>query len=363
MKKILFYIDTLQRGGAQRVTANLVEYFYEKGYETVLINDYKPADDKPVYEVPEGVKIIYLRDGSEGNTVTKNISRIRNLGQAIGSEKPDVAVSLLGRANIRLLMAAGRSNTKKVVSVRNDPNREYGSSKRRRRMTGRLFQRADGCVFQTEEAAAYFPPAVREKSKIILNPVNEKFYQVVRSEKPKNIVSVGRLEPQKNSKMLIDAFAEIAGEFPDEHLIICGDGPMRAELEDHVSELGLDNRIDFLGNIDHVDQILADAKVFVLPSDYEGLPNALMEAMTAGVPCIATDCPCGGPRVLIQNEDQGILIPVGDTERLSSELQVLLKDSARQKVLSENARKRAEDFRADKVLGEWESYISETADR
>ncbi len=356
MKKIIFYIDTMYRGGAQRVVANLIGYMDKKGYDIILVNDF-PQDNRSQYALPKHLHRIYLRAKLGGNPLFKNIARTRNLRNVIKKEKPDVVISFLGRPNIRMLLATIGLHVRKIVSVRNDPEQEYGSSKLRRWLIGKLFQLTDGCVFQTEQAMEYFPVSVRERSAVILNPVNDEFYSIERSTAPENIVAVGRLEPQKNFSLLLDAFSGISKDFPEEKLLICGEGPLHSELEEHAQELGLSSRVDFLGNVSDIKPVLAKAEVFVLSSDYEGLPNALMEAMAAGVPCVSTDCPCGGPRSLIQTEDEGILVPVGDLKQMIYALRMLLGNPARQEVLSVNARKRAEVFRTDKVFSAWETYI------
>ncbi len=357
MKKIIFYIDCMYHGGAQRVMANLIEYMYDRGYEVILINDFVQEKGKPQYQIPEGVRRIYLRESINGNKILKNIVRIRNLRKTVAKEKPDVVLSFLGRPNKRLLIATVGLKVKKTVSVRNDPEKEYGSSKREKWETGMLFRLADGCVFQTEDAAAYFPKSVQKRAKIILNPVGGQFYSTKRKAELKDIIAVGRLEAQKNHKLLIDAFSDISDEFPEEDLIICGDGPLRIELESYAKEIGLEDRVHFLGDIENVEQVLSGAKLFVLSSEYEGLPNALMEAMAMGVPCISTDCPCGGPGTLIKNGYSGFLIRCDDRKQLADAISKLLGDTDAAKAIGENAKKRAQDFRAEKIYGEWEDYL------
>lgn len=360
--KIVFYIDMMYRGGAQRVMANLTGYFCDQGYETVLINDFIQDANKPQYPISDKVKRIYLREELDGNKIIKNITRITRLRQKIKQENPDIVLSFLGRPNRRMLLATIGMKTKKVVSVRNDPNREYGKSTWAKWSVGQLFKLADGCVFQTEEAAQYFPKTVQKNSAIILNPVDNKFFSVKRSNNPKNILTVGRMEPQKNQKLLLDAFANITEEFPDEHLIICGDGPLRKELEEHVNRLGLETKVAFLGNVSYVEKELSKAKIFVLPSNYEGMPNALMEAMAAGVPCIATDCPCGGPRLLIQDNDHGILIPCDNTLALEESIRTLLNGDRKRIEISRNCSARLKKYKPEIIFQTWERYLSGLGD-
>jgi glycosyltransferase involved in cell wall biosynthesis len=181
-----------------------------------------------------------------------------------------------------------------------------------------LYKKADGFVFQTEDAAKYFEGIIKCDSKIIPNPINPKFIkEPYKGEREKNIVTVGRLESQKNQKMLIEAFGKIESKYPEYSLLIYGDGSKKEELQDLIKEKGLENKVILKGKIDDVENVIDKAKMFVLSSDYEGMPNALMEAMALGLPCISTDCPCGGPRYLMENGKSGLLVPVGNSDAMA----------------------------------------------
>ena len=359
MKKVVFYIDMLGRGGAQRVMCNLVTYFSENGYETILVNDYVRDENLPHYDVPAEVSCQYLRQKRQGNPLLKNIERMVALRKILKREKPDITVSFLGNPNIRMLIASLGLKTKKVVSVRNDPNKEYGKSALRKLITNLLFLFADGVVFQTEDAAKYFCRMVRNKSRVIFNPVSSTMYSDGNEKERKGIITLGRLEPQKNHQLLIDAFAKITDEFPKERLYIYGDGALRQRTEEHIVEKGLQGKAFLAENIADVKSALCAAKLFVLSSDYEGLPNALMEAMATGTPSVSTDCPCGGPQALIQNEQQGLLVPVGNVEELCLAMKRLLADDSLRETVGKNARERAEAFRDVVVYKQWEEYFLE----
>lgn len=357
MEKIFLYIDVMYRCGAQRVMANLTEYFARQGYDVILCNDFIQDENIPHYTVNEKVKRVYLADVLGGNVIVKNVKRVLKLRRLVKEEKPDVVLSFLGHPNKRMLLATLGLKVKRVVSVRNDPTKEYGATGISRWFARSLFALADGCVFQTEDAASYFPQSIRERSKIIMNPLDEQFFSVCRADNPKNIITVGRLMPQKNHKLLIEAFSKIAEEFPDEDLIIYGDGPLRAELSQLCETLKIQKRVKLPGTIQNVADVLAQAKLFVLSSDHEGMPNALMEAMAAGVPCISTDCPCGGPRMLIQNEKQGILVKCGDVDMLAESMKTLLSNDNYRNTLGITAHNRMEECRSATVLAEWEHYL------
>lgn len=358
MKKIFLYIDMMYRGGAQRVMCNLTSYFTNQGWEVVLCNDFFQDDTMPQYEVLSNVKRLYLAKGITGNAIFKNLFRVLKLRKMIKVEKPDCVLSFLGRPNQRMLLATVGLKTKKIVSVRNDPYREYGKGVHRI-IARTLFRLANGCVFQTQDAKRYFPLCVQRKSTIILNPVDERFFQTTNLGSRQNVITVGRLEEQKNQALLIDAFCEIADLFPEQNLIIYGDGSLLSELQARVEEKGIAGQVIFAGNVEEIEQYLVKAKAFVLSSNYEGIPNALMEAMASGVPCIATDCPCGGPRMLLKNGVNGYLVPCNNKDALVEALGLLLSNDELQRMFSEGARDAAQRFKGEFIYPQWEQYIQQ----
>ena len=348
----------MQLGGANRVIANLVNYFSSIGNEVFLINDVQTIDSKNTYQIDSNIKRLFLdrRKKEYKNGIEKQIYRIRQIRQFLKREKPDVAVSFMGPPNYRMILASLGLKTKTIVSVRNDPYKEYGTGIHKA-LARFLFAFTDGCVFQTEDAMKYFSKSVQKKSKIIFNPVNEKFYNVQRKPEKKKILMVGRLQPQKNVELAIEAFSHVVEDFPDYKLCIYGEGELKADLQKLSEKLHIEKQVEFCGQTDSVEEKLASAALYLLTSNFEGMPNALMEAMSIGVPVISTDCPCGGPRSLIENNQQGILIPCNDVEALSSAiLKVLSNDSLRMSMRNE-ARNRAKQFKPEIILNEWDAYI------
>lgn len=357
LSKIVLYIDTMCYGGAQRVMANLTEYFIKRGIDVVLVNDFKLPTETKQYIVNEKVKRYYLRDSLYGNLVIKNFERMYALRRIIKNEMPDIVLSFLGRPNKRMLLSTIGLKTKKIVSVRNDPYREYGSTKTKKMIAGLLFLLADGYVFQTTDAMEYFNKSVMRKATIILNPVADSFFEVERKKEIHDIITVGRLSKQKNQRMLIDAYAQLVNTFPDEKLIIYGRGELQQELDSRICELNLKGKVVLAGESSNIPEVLSSAKLFVLSSDYEGMPNALMEALTVGVPCIAADCPCGGPRELIENNVNGLIFPCGDVESLVIAMKKVLQSSEYADSLSKKAQESAQKYKEGIVCTNWLEYL------
>lgn len=354
-KKLIFYIDAMYLGGANRVMANLANHFSGIVEKTILVNDIHPEQGWEEYKIEPKVQRFFLQR-KKTNVLTKNFFRILDLRRLIEKEKPDVIISFMGPPNIRMLIATVGLPVKKIVSVRNDPKFEYGTGLKR--IAARMiFSLADGIVFQTKDAAEYFPQSVRRKSKIIFNPVNPKFYDFHWKPGGTEIVVVGRLQPQKNPMNVLRAFEMICDKIPEITLGFYGDGELKTELECYANDVGIDERVTFHGRTDKIEHVLENAALFVLCSDYEGMPNALMEAMAVGVPVIATDSPCGGSRALIENTNQGILVPCKDSEKLADAMLDVLLDAKKQRDLSYGASERAIEFIPEKVLKEWELFI------
>lgn len=355
MKKIIFYIDSMQFGGAQRVMNNLLNYYVSQEVDVILINDIVPVNGVPEYAINSNVKRLFLDDRELGR-IEKNMNRMTKLRKIVKEENPDVILSFLGPPNIRMLMATIGLSSKKIVSVRNDPYREYGFGIKRI-ISKVIFELADGCVFQTKDAMEYFGNRLKKKAKIILNPVDERFYKTEWNAQKKHIISIGRLEPQKNPGLLIRAFASVSSKFPDYELHMYGEGNLKKPLAELCTELGIQNKVFLKGHTNEVDVKLSEAMVFALTSDYEGMPNVLMEAMTVGIPVIATDCPCGGPRMLINNDREGVLVTCGDEKMISDALERILSSQEIRTRMSENERERAKVFRPGIIYKEWNDFV------
>ena len=355
--KILIYINILSDGGAERVAANLANYL-SAFHEVHLINSFKTDDE---YTLSPNVIHSYLDNNQYKSRLSKNIKRIKLLRKYLVENKIDVLLSFMAEPNFRSCLAVKGLKTRLIVSVRNDPEAEYRG--RLGKYTAKhLMKKADGCVFQTEDAKKWFPVNLQQKSKIILNSVNPSFFEGSFYEgERQNIVSCGRLNRQKNYSLLIHAFNKIKDN-TKENLIIYGDGPLKDQLQQEIKELGLENRILLAGRINDVPNTIRKAKLFVMSSDFEGMPNSLMEALTLGIPCISTDCPCGGPRTIIKDNENGFLVPVNDENALAEKMLFVLNNQARANEVGKNAYDQARTmFDAEAINNEWREYIESVA--
>ena len=332
----------------------IADFFLKSDYAVTLINDVLPSGSVEYFVDPR-IRRVYL-DNEKTTPVNKTFNRINRLRKLIKREKPDAVLSFLGPPNIRMLISAFGLRVRKVVSVRNDPNKEYGKGVMKF-VSRAIFRLADGCVFQTEEASLYFPKAVRRKSVIIANPVGEKFFCENWTGDRKEIAVVGRLQPQKNPLLALKAFNIIAGRFPEYKLVYYGDGELKKDVLEKSALYGLSDRVVVYGKTADIEKKLASSSVFLMSSDYEGMPNALLEAIAVGVPAVSTDCPCGGPKMIIENPEQGTLVSVGDERGMAEAVIKLLEDAELRRRMSDAEKRRAEAFRTEVIMEKWRSFI------
>lgn len=350
--KIAFSIPAMGFGGAERVVSLLANEFTEKGHEVFILS--LAGNTESAYPLNKKVSLIPITNQS---STTRTWCEFRRVCKDL---QPDAVLAFL--TGVGIVAATFLIGTKipVVISERCDPSAKDMSLSFKQKVmecVSRYF--TAGYVFQSDGAKAYFPKSIQKKSCIILNPLNTDSFPTRDVEHIENkIVSVGRLTSQKNQKMLIDAFA--ASEAKDHHTLhIYGEGPLREELQRQIDSLGLSDRVFLEGNSKEVLEKIKNAKVFAFTSDYEGLPNALMEAMALGLPCISTDCSPGGARMLIQNGENGFLVPCGDTAQFTKALDTLCSNENKQKEFGERSHSITKETNIDVIAKKWLDFINQ----
>lgn len=360
-KHVVLFISALRKGGAERVMVNLAGYLKSQGVRVTVVTQYLCENE---YELPEGIPRILSEITPEERAGTRLrgragdfAARYRKLRGIWKKQNPDVILSFIGKNNIMALLAAAFTGIPVVVSVRGEPKSEY-YSKGMRLLAKTLFATAAGVIVQTGDARSFFPGFIQKKAVILKNPLNPAFVQErFTGRRDGRILSVGRVDQNKNHEMILRAFALIAEEFPRASLVIYGEGECRKKLQELSRKLGLSERVSLPGAVTDVPEKIRTGSVFVLSSGHEGMPNALIEAMCLGIPSISTDCPCGGPRELIEDGVNGFLIPVGDTEALAERLRLLLQDEELSERMSAGAARLLLEYKPEKVNRDWMDYL------
>lgn len=354
MGKLVIYVDSLSRGGAEHVSVTLADYAAHHGIECILLTERILQNE---YPVPKGVKRISLELDHCGNKYFHYLSNVSRLRSKLKEIKPDRLLVMDTPGCLLAIPATRGLPIRVIVSERNDPNHFPGKNVVKH-ISRTLMKYADGFVFQTEDAKKFYDKKLRNRGTVIYNPLYiEKLPTIYNGRRAKKIVTMGRLSEQKNQKILIEAFSKIEGAYPEYELIIYGEGSLRETLEKQVRDLGIEQKVKLPGNDANVLEKIRDAGIFVLSSNYEGMPNALIEAMALGIPSISTDCPCGGPKTLVQPYINGLLFPVEDVDALVSCIKYFIENEEKADEIGMRATEIRTLLASNRICEEWSKYI------
>lgn len=361
-KKIAFLINSLGKGGAEHVVVNLADHFARIGYEILLVTSRRLPEE---YEVTFPAKRRLLEEeiaDAPFGRAGKVPARLVRLAAIWKEEKPDIIVAFIGKMNLYAMLSTGKLHRIPVIlSVRSDPAREY-PSRLQKKLAEMLFCRAAGVIFQTEDAMRAFPESVQRRSCVLPNALDESFVRE-RYVGPREdeIVMVGRLDTNKNHQLLLRAFARLHEDYPEMKVMFYGGGlpgdDTQPMLKNLAEELGIAKKVHFMGRRSDIRSRIEHSRIFVLASNYEGMPNALLEAMATGLAVISTDCPCGGPRSVIRDGENGLLIPVGDEAALEAALRRILENPELEERMGRAAAELAQELSPEKVCRRWQEEI------
>lgn len=361
---IIFLISSLSSGGAERVASTLCNDWASRGDTVTLIPTFS-GGGQPFYVLDEKIELLYLSRliGPASGRGKRYLSRLRTLRQLVRERKPDVVVSFLPNVNIAALAATAFSGVPCIVCERSDPSVQAIGAVWR--MAAKLFYRyADLVTVQTQAVAAGIGKVYGglNNVSVIPNPLPGDLVHfqadLVAPRARRTLLSLGRLSEEKGVDQIINAFATLIPQFPEWDLHIYGDGPERTALQRRIDRLGLNGRAHLLGRSSEPWQVMAKADAFVMASRYEGFPNALLEAMGVGLPCVAADCP-SGPREISRDGLDAVLFKQGDAIGLVDALARLLGDKDERVVLGRRARDSVfERYSLAAVRENWDDLFS-----
>ncbi|MCR5675587.1 MAG: glycosyltransferase [Lachnospiraceae bacterium] len=360
MRSVAFHLNCLTHGGTERVVSNLANRFAGEGYQVYVATEWEDEDEFPLDPRIKRVHV-GLREGDERKSrVTQFLLRIRYLRAFLREYRPDVIVAFMRRANYRALMATRRIRIPAVISVRIDPAVSYVSFSDRVQIRW-LFPKAAGAVFQTGEQQRFFEPWLPKNARVILNPIHEKYTDAPETTvRERAVVHAARLVDFKDQPTLIRAFLQVHEKHPDVQLRMYGpdSGDGTKEIcEGLIREYHAEDWILLCGSSDKLEIDLPKGLCFVSSSLFEGLPNAVLEAMALGLPVISTDCPCGGPAEVIRDGENGLLVPVGDAAAMAAAMNRLIEDRDLAERLGREARRIRETAGMQAVFSEWRDYL------
>lgn len=356
--KVLCFIGAMTADGAERVMSLLVNTLAREGNEVILLLQSNIIE----YKLDERVKVIVVGNGGATNPISSFRNIFKGTRKVFKQENPDVIVSFMSVVSMYACLCSVGLHIPVIVSERNTPAHEV-RTKLHSIVRNLSYRLAKGAIFQTAEARDYFPRHIRSISTIIPNPVSDGLPFADRTNIKKEIVTLGRLDTQKNHRLLIDAFSDFSATQPDYVLKLYGKGQLEGVLRDQVYRLGLSEKVLFMGNQPEIHDKIRNASMYVLSSDYEGISNALMECMAMGLPCISTDCPCGGSRQLIQDGVNGVLVPVGDRTALTNAMSRVANNLDFANAIGANAKRIREAYSREKIIGSYIDYIKKCANK
>lgn len=351
-QKIVIVTKNMLGGGAERVIAQLSNYFVACGKNCSIIT----IDASEIfYQLDPGITVNAIGKKSSYKLLDK-IRRYRLVRKMIQQETPNLVLSFPEEIGIYVLLALFGTGIPVYVSERNNPW-VMPDAKITRILRKLMYPFARGIIFQTEMAKSFFPGSIQKKGIVLANPIeSDRIPRQYTGEREKIIVAAGRLFHQKNFPLLLSAFSQFSSGHPEYKLRIYGEGYMLEELKELCHKHNIHNKVDFPGKSNVLLEKMNSAAMFVLSSDYEGMPNVLLEAMCMGMPVVSTDCPSGGPRELIEDGVNGLLVPVGDETALYEAME-RMADPVFARQMADAAYEIREELTSPEIFVSWYRYL------
>lgn len=349
--KISFFIGSMGRGGAERVISTLANDYCNRGWDVEIAVLLKNIVE---YPLDARIRIVDISQKA-GGYLQNAFYWVWGIRSYLKARKPDRVVSFVGRINALVLTASIGLKIPIVVSERNDPKHD-GRGRLMQWYCNRIYHLAKAIVYQNEYEKSCFNESLSKRGYIIPNPVKVTAHK--ENYDTKTIVTAGRLIEQKNQAMLIRAMEKIHKKYPEVKCKIYGEGPLRRTLQQQIEALNLQNTVTLEGNVPDIHERLAQCGIFVLTSNFEGLSNALIEAMMVGLPCISTDYP--GVRELIEDSANGLVVPLNNVDALVQNIERLIENKDDYfYTIANRGQAESSQFCAQNVLALWQNVIGE----
>ena len=371
--RVTLVISSMASGGAERVMAVIANHWSTHGAHVTLITLAATAEDRQRLASDIRRVALDLTRRSHGllEAFGNNGRRVRRLRREIRASEPDIVISFLPATNVLTLLATRNLRIPVIVAERIDP-REEPIAPVWALLRRLLYPFACAVVVQTTDVSRWALRFIaHDRIHVIPNPVAPIDWGRMQTPECRDapgwlagpghkVFAVGRLTKQKGFDLLLPAFARCRATFPEWSLVILGEGEERARLEHLASELGIASAVTLPGHVPDAAALLRHGDLFVLSSRYEGFPNALLEAMACGLPVISTDCP-SGPRQIIRDGVDGVLVPRDSVDALSTAMLRLMGAPGARKQLGARAVDVAERFSVSRVTRQWNELLTNCA--
>lgn len=350
----MLVIHALGYGGAGKMIVKLADALAQRNDTEVII--YVEESVGKHYAMDDRVKV-YQETQFFSNYLTRHFREMFQLRRRVKEINPDLVISFQTNQNALAVYATRGRHIPVIVSERGDP---YVYHNLVAKIKTWVINHAEGGVFQTHQAMAYYGKGLQSRSRVIYNPcpievVERPQWQDRRDE----VAFVARFDiHQKRQDLMVDAFAIVVKKHPEVKLVFYGKGePDMSTIREKVANLGLQDNVVFKGLVNNVIQEIKDSKLFVMTSDFEGMPNALIEAMIAGLPCLSTDCSPGGARELIVDGENGLIVPCGGINAVAEKILYLLDHPEIADKMGQEAQSISEKLNPKRIFGQWNEYV------
>ena len=400
-KKVVMVMPHMVGGGAERVAAQIMNKLNERGYDTRFILTSAKKNEVVRSDLNEKTELILLSEEMKAETSGQKLVHLparaystifgklyekqgKYVPASIGKatiewqyhreikwlrnylkQNPDMTVIAFSQPAMPIIvLAADKLPNKVIISERADPNRlmkkRYGKP-----FIEKYYTRADVAVFQTEDAKSVYPEAVSKKGTVIFNPLKDNLMQPYHGERNKYITTFCRISNQKNLPLLVEAFDQVHSKHPEYTLRIIGDGSneegreILQKIESRLNEFGLKKSVKFEPFMKNVHEAVIKDAMYVNSSDYEGISNAMLEAMAIGMPVVCTDCPIGGAKATITDGENGLLVPIQNAEELANAMNRMIEEAGLADKLSQKASKLRDEISLDSITDKWISLLGD----
>ena len=363
-KNVLFLTNSISYGGAAKMLCFIANELQKKNFNVSIIN-YNSTGNKVDYsqKIDEGIKVFEYRVG--GIKGLKRLHQIRYTKKIAKEVKADVIIAFTFIPNAIAQIVGKKLHIPSIMSERADPYRTITSSKADQLLL-KIINKSVGGVFQIQGAREFYDKSLQERSTVIPNPIFLKD-ELIFSEfanRGKSVVSVGRFDnEQKRYDIMFQAFKIFSEKHPEYVLKLYGAGPDEKYIEEEIEKLEMKGKIVIKGFTSNPMKDTVNDGIFLITSDYEGISNAMLEAMAIGLPVVSTDCSPGGARMVITDHEDGLLVPTGDCEKIAQALCEFAESDELSIKCGNNAKAVVERFSPEKITDQWKKYILEVINR
>lgn len=355
--KIACCMTTVGYSGAPKMMAWVSNQLFEAGHDVDLVTFFRNDD---IQLVNSGInRIDFAVERKSSNILGKVVENVKPaflLRSYVQRTKPEAVLLFSNLSSFVYLLLFRPKGVKVYISERGDPK----TGGRLGVLLRKSYKKTNGIICQTQGALDALPSELHSKCVVIPNPATQKKEEKVLLENRRNFIAFpARFDNiQKRHDIMVEAFAKIHAKYPTLRLAFFGDGSDMEMIKALVEKKKLSRFVDFHGRVTPIQNYIRDARMMILTSDFEGIPNSIIDAMALGVPVIATDCTPGGARMLIKNKENGILVNRGDITAVAESISYIMDNPKHADQMATNAQDILVEYAPEKISSLWCEFFN-----